>query len=151
MRNNLALWGPFKELPDTRDIFDRFFNWDLRPARHALGLLGNINAPPAVDVYEENDRLFVKSEIPGLDKKDIKVTVDDGVLTIKGERKKEEGIKEKDYYCCGRVYGSFSQSIPLPVEVEKDNAKASYKNGILTIDLPKSKDVKTGEIEVAIR
>lgn len=151
MRNSLILWDPFKELLDTGDVFDRFFARNLKPASSLWGLPGKKYDVPAIDVYDKKDRLVAKVEVPGLGKEDLKVSVDGDVLTVTGERKKEDEIKEKDYYCSERVYGSFSRSIPLPVSVDKDRVKASYKKGVLTVELPKSKEAVSKEIEVDIQ
>ncbi|MFC2061778.1 Hsp20/alpha crystallin family protein [Elusimicrobiota bacterium] len=146
MNNNLVPWEPFRELMDTGDIFDRFF----RPTKFLWDLKGDSYGLPKVDIIDKKDRIIAKAELPGVDKKDIKLTLEDEYLTIKGELKKEDEVKEKDYYRCERSYGSFSRSIALPVSVDKENAKASYKKGILTIDLPKNKEGNIRGKEISI-
>jgi len=93
---------------------------------------------PRVDVTESEKEINVAAELPGIEEKDIDVTVSGNSLTIKGEKKEEKEDKGKDYYRMERSYGSFSRTIPLPVEVETDHASASYKKGILLIKIPKS-------------
>jgi HSP20 family protein len=105
---------------------------------------------PAVDVYEEKDDIVVKAELPGMTKEDIQVDIADSHLTLKGEKKKEEKIEEEDYFACERSYGSFHRSLELPTEVQAEKVKASFKNGILEIRLPKSEEAKTKEIKVKI-
>ncbi|MCD6413985.1 MAG: Hsp20/alpha crystallin family protein [Elusimicrobia bacterium] len=147
---DLIRWDPFKDLFELKDVFDRFFSRNLPlAAKSKKDSLDSFWAP-AVDVYDKKDRIIVKAELPGVDKKDVKITVDDDILTISGETKREEEVKEKDYYCSERIYGSFSRSVTLPVAVERDKVKASYKNGVLTIDLPKSKEAKGRVLEIPI-
>jgi HSP20 family protein len=105
---------------------------------------------PALDVYEEKDDVIVKAELPGLSKEDLEVNLTGSALTIKGEKKKEEEIKEKDYYRSERSYGSFIRSIELPCEVKADQVAASFKNGVLEIRLPKTEEAKKKEIRVKI-
>ena len=148
---NLVLWEPFREPADFGSIFDRFFGTNLAHRRPALGLLEDGVWSPVIDVYDEKDRLVVKAELPGIEKKDVKVSVDGDILSIKGEARKENEAKEKDYYCCERAYGSFYRAIPLPVAVEKEKVKASHKDGILTIDLPKTKEATSKETDISVQ
>jgi len=144
---NLIPWEPFRELADIGNIFDRFFG---RMAQRRPGLLGEKFWSPAIDVYDQKDRIVVKAEIPGIDKKNVKVSVDDDVLSIRGETKKAQEVKEKDYYYSERAYGSFYRTLPLPVTVEKEKVKASYKDGVLTIELLKTKEAKSKETDIQI-
>lgn len=106
---------------------------------------------PAVDMFDKDDELVVKVEVPGIDKENIKISVSDSVLTIKGEMKKEEEIKEEDYYYSERSYGSFSRSLTLPAKVVENKIKAEFKDGILEIHLPKAVESKPKEIKVDIK
>jgi len=150
MANWLARWDPFKELEEIRDSFDKFFGRSLALKRSEPSIFETTAWVPSIDMIDKKDSIVVKAEIPGVDKKNIKVTVSDGVLTIKGETKREEEEKKENYYYSERYYGSFSRSIELPVEVEKDKVKANYKDGILTITLPKSKEAESKETEISI-
>ena len=105
---------------------------------------------PVVDVYEEGDEVVVKAELPGLSKQDIDVTLTESTLTLKGEKKKEEELKEKNYYRSERSSGGFVRSIELPSEVKTDQTKASFKNGILEIRLPKTEEAKKKVTKVKI-
>jgi len=105
---------------------------------------------PALDVYEEKDDVVAKAELPGLSKEDIEVNLTDSTLTIKGEKKKEEEIKEKDYYRCERSYGSFARTLELPSTVKADQVSASFKNGVLEIRMPKTEEAKKKEVKVKI-
>jgi HSP20 family protein len=105
---------------------------------------------PAVDLFEEKDEIVVKAELPGIEKDQIEVNVADHQLTIKGEKKKEEEVKEKDYYRCERSYGSFLRTLELPKDVHADKVKAVFKNGVLEVRLPKTEEAKAKEIKVKI-
>lgn len=105
---------------------------------------------PALDVYEQKDDVIVKAEIPGLTKDEIDITLEGNTLTIKGEKKKEEEVKEEDYYRCERTYGAFSRSIDLPVAVQMDKVNASFKDGVLEIQLPKSEQAKKNVVKVKV-
>ncbi len=105
---------------------------------------------PAVDVYEEKDAVVVKAELPGMSKEDIEVNLTGSTLTIKGEKKKEEEVKEADYYRCERSYGALARSVELPVEVKAEEAQASFKDGVLHVRLPKSEEAKQKRIKVKV-
>ena len=104
----------------------------------------------ALDIYEQKDDLIIKAEMPGLTKDEIDISLDGNVLTIKGEKKKEEEVKEEDYYRCERAYGAFSRSIELPVAVQIDKVNASFKNGVLEIRLPKTEEAKKHVVKVKV-
>jgi HSP20 family protein len=106
---------------------------------------------PAVDMFEKADEIVVKAEVPGIDKKNIKISVSDNVLSIKGEMKKEEEVKEEDYYYSERSYGSFSRSLTLPAKVVESKISAEFKDGILEVHLPKIAESKPKEIKVDIK
>ncbi len=150
MANWLARWDPFKELEEIRDAFDRFFGRSLALKKSEPSIFDSTPWTPSIDMIDKKDSIVVKAEIPGVDKKNIKVTFQDNTLTIKGETKREEEEKKGNYYYSERYYGSFSRTIELPVEIEKDKVKANYKDGILTITLPKSKEAESKETEITI-
>jgi HSP20 family protein len=106
---------------------------------------------PAIDLYEEGDEVVVKAEMPGMTKDNIHISFADNVLTIRGEKKKEEEDQGKDYYRAERVYGAFVRSIVLPAEVYPEKASALFKNGVLEIRLPKSEAAKKKEIKVNVQ
>jgi HSP20 family protein len=105
---------------------------------------------PALDLYEEKDDIVVKAEIPGIDKNNIEVNLADHTLTIKGEKKKEEETKEENYYRSERSYGAFLRTIELPKEVHADKVKATFKNGVLEVRLPKTEEAKAKEVKVKV-
>ena len=105
---------------------------------------------PAVDVFEEKDDIVVKAEIPGMDKDNIQVNLTDHTLTIKGEKKKEEEVKEEKYYRSERSYGAFVRTLELPRDVHADKIKATFKNGVLEVRMPKTEEAKAKEIKVKV-
>ena len=101
-----------------------------------------------IDVYQTPNEVVIKSTIAGVKPEDIDITMTNDMITIKGKRKKDEDIREEDYYYQECYWGPFSRSVILPVDVEVDSAEASMKNGILTIRLPKIEKVKTKKIKI---
>lgn len=106
---------------------------------------------PAVDVRESDGEIVVKADLPGVSKDDIQVELRDTDLVIKGERKKEEEVKEEDYYRCERSYGSFSRVIGLPADVKTDGATATFKDGVLEIRLPKTEEARRKTVKVQVK
>jgi HSP20 family protein len=153
---SMTPWRPFTDLTrwerDMERMFDDFWGRRMRPwwpERWSLPAVLEIT-PPAVDLFEEKDDIVVKAELPGMDKDNIEVNLTDHTLTIKGERKKEEEIKEENYYRSERSYGSFVRTLELPRDVHADKVKASFKNGILEVRLPKTEEAKAKEIKVKV-
>jgi HSP20 family protein len=107
-------------------------------------------AMPRIDVEESDSEYRVSAELPGIDEKDVNLTLTDNVLTISGEKKAEREEKDKNYYLSERSFGSFRRAIPLPTDVDQDKVEAHFKNGVLTVHLPKSPEAetKTRRIEV---
>ncbi len=105
---------------------------------------------PSVDVFEEKDEVVVKAELPGITKENIDVKVSDDVITISGEKKKEEKVEKKNYYRMERSYGSFTRSLSLPAEVQTEKASAKFKEGVLEIRIPKTEEAKKKEKKVLI-
>jgi HSP20 family protein len=105
---------------------------------------------PSLDVYEEKDTVVVKAELPGMKKEDIEVNLAGENLTIKGEKKEDKEVKEDNYYRRERSYGSFLRTVALPCEVKSDEIKASFKDGVLEILLPKTEEAKKKAISVKI-
>lgn len=136
-------WDPFRELADIRDSFDKFFGRSLlsRKKREEDRIIAFL---PAVEIEDEKDAILVKADLPGIEKKDVQVSVEDGQLILKGESKREEKNedKEKGYYYSERSYGSFYRAVKLPAEVDQKNVKAKLTDGVLTIHLPKTEKAK---------
>ncbi len=105
---------------------------------------------PQMDVYEKDGKLVVKAELPGMKKEDVEVTVEEGDLVIKGERKTESEVKQEDYYRSERSYGSFYRRVPLPEGVDPEKATATYADGILEIDVPLPAKPKQTERKIPV-
>jgi HSP20 family protein len=142
---------PFYSLQrEMNSLFDSFFRgFDLAPRGLSAGTMGMFN--PSVDVKENDKEFIIKAELPGVEEKDIDVTVTNDSVTIKGEKKEEKEDKDKNYYYMERSYGSFCRVIPLDGEIESEKAEASFKNGILDIKIPKNQSAKVKETKVAIK
>ena len=106
---------------------------------------------PAVDITENADAFVVNIEVPGIKKSDVKISVQNGVLTVSGERKQEEESKGETYHRLERSHGVFHRSFTLPTSVKSDKIDAGYNDGVLTITLPKAEEAKPKEIEVKIK
>jgi len=142
----IVRWEPFRDLLSTQDRFNRLFN-DTFSRFFDEGDLARTWAPP-VDVYETEHDVVLKAEIPGVDPKEVEVRVEDGTLYLKGERKFENEVKQDNYHRIERAYGSFVRSFPLPSSVDAEKANAQYKNGVLTLTLPKREEAKPRTIKI---
>ncbi|MBW1666484.1 MAG: Hsp20/alpha crystallin family protein [Deltaproteobacteria bacterium] len=142
---DLIPWrGEIDRLRDEMDrLYERLFDW--MPFRR-FPIEGEW--VPSVDVSETAKNIVVSAEIPGMDAKDIEVSLDGNVLTLRGERKQQKEEKEENFHRVERVYGSFFRSIQVPAEVDSSKVKASYKRGVLKITLPKVKKQESKKIEV---
>jgi HSP20 family protein len=140
--------SPFSLLRREMDsLFDNFFQgFDLEPFEARFGAFS-----PKVDVTESDKEIKITAELPGLDEKDIEVSLQNNMLTMKGEKKEEKEDKGKDYYRMERSYGSFSRTIPLPIEVETDKVEAKFKKGVLNITLPKSAKAVAETKKIAVK
>lgn len=133
---------------DINRVFDDFWSRFDRSTGASNGLLSVTG--PRTDVTETDEAVEVSVELPGMDEKDIDVSLSDDVLTIRGEKKAEREEKKKGYYLAERSYGSFYRSIPLPPGVDSEKAEAQFKKGVLTVSLPKTPEAqaKVRKIEV---
>ncbi|WP_029520481.1 Hsp20/alpha crystallin family protein [Persephonella sp. IF05-L8] len=148
-RRNLPAfgWNPFRELARIEQELNKVFN-ELVPTPKSGELVEVTTWNPRVDVYEKDNKLIIEAEIPGAKKEDVEVKIKDNAVVIKGEVKREEEEKDKTYYRTERFYGVFERVIPLPVEVKAEEAKASFDNGVLKIEIPKAIEEKEVKIEV---
>ncbi len=144
----LAPWKPFRELERMRREMDRLWDtfFERRPSR------GEEVAEwlPSLDVSETKNDYVVKVELPGLEPKDIDISLTNDVLTIKGEKKQEKEEKEENYHLIERSYGSFTRSVRLPSQVQSDKINATFKNGVLKVTLPKTEEAKKKEIKIKV-
>jgi HSP20 family protein len=141
-------WRPF-EFDRIRKEMDRLWDSFLegRPVRRVEDDKEWI---PSVDVSETKNDLVVKAELPGMDPKDIDISLNHGILTIKGEKKQEKEEKDENYHFIERSYGSFTRSVRLPREVQSNKIVASFKSGVLRVTLPKSEEAKKKEIKIKV-
>jgi len=128
---------PFRSIfADFDRMFDRFLSdFAVEPLSAVRGF------SPMIDLVEKDDRYVLTAELPGLDENEVEVTLNDNLLTIRGEKKEEREDSSGSYYYAERRYGSFERTVPLPAEVDADKVKAYFKKGLLTVELPKSERV----------
>jgi len=144
---NLVRWEPFRDLISLREAMDRLFEESF--VRPRAGWLAPLGAEAlAVDVYETDQDVVVKSSVPGVKPEDIDITITGDTLTIKGETKAEEKVEKANYIRQERRYGAFSRSVTLPTSIVAEQAKAEFDNGVLTLTLPKAEEVKPKSIKV---
>jgi HSP20 family protein len=150
-RWGITPWRPFRELEDMERRLDEVFGRPFLPALWRRFPLEARGWAPAIDVFEKEDKFVVKAELPGMKEEDIDISVVGDTLTIKGERKAETEVKDEDYYCCERSYGSFSRSIGLPSTVDAKKIEANFEDGVLEVSLPKAPEVKPKKIPVSAK
>jgi HSP20 family protein len=145
----LVRWDPFRELEDMSERLNRVFS---RPSLRNSGKenLTVADWMPTVDISETEGEYLIKAELPEVRKEDVKVTVENGVLTLQGERRQEKEEKGKRFHRVERSYGSFVRSFTLPESVDENSVKAEYKDGVLNLHLPKSEKVKPKAIDVKV-
>jgi len=147
-RPELSTWAGFGRLTDLRDEIDRLFEAPLAELARTSQLLSGWT--PALDLYEDKDNLFVKMELPGMKREDIEVSLHEGSLSISGERKSEQKHEDAEVYRAERFFGRFQRTVALPTAVAADKVKAEYKDGILSITLPKTEEAKPKHINVNV-
>lgn len=145
----LVPWRPFRELGSLRREMDRL--WDPFFTAAPFARIGSEEWLPSADISETKDKVLIKLDLPGLEAKDVDVSVSGDILTIKGEKRKEEEEKDEHYYCCERYCGSFQRSFRLPVDIQSDNVEASFDKGVLKVTLPRTEQAKKKEIEVKVK
>lgn len=128
--------------PALGRLFEDWFNPSLWSGKATVALR------PAMDVEEDENHITVRTELPGIPKGDVQITLEDGVLTITGEKRSDRETKEKNYHVVERSFGSFQRSLTLPSGVEADKAKAAFDNGVLTITIPKAEAAKPRKLEI---
>ncbi len=138
----LVRWTPWRELEDMQRSLSRILD------DTSFGTAETSQWIPAIDIRETDSALLVQAELPGIDKKDIKLEVKDGVLTLSGERNYEKDVKEENAHRIERSYGRFARSFSLPTNVDTDKVDASMNNGVLEVRLPKKESAKPKAITV---
>jgi len=138
-------YSPLDQLFSLQKDLDRFFG----DGRGSLGTAQNRAWMPALDLYEDDSSFILKAELPGLKKEDIQLSVENGVLSLSGERKSEVDEEKQGVVRSERYFGKFVRSVSLPPSIKADEIVASYKDGILTVNVPKADEVKSKSISIA--
>ena len=144
----LAKREPFREM---EDLFDRYSRALGHPRRGSQEMMAAGDWAPRVDIAETDGEFIIQAEIPDVKKEDVKVTVDNGVLTLKGERKQEKEEINKKFHWIERHYGSFARSFTLPDNLNESKIEAAFKDGVLNLKIPKTREDKPKAIEVKVR
>ncbi|NPA25014.1 MAG: Hsp20/alpha crystallin family protein [Deltaproteobacteria bacterium] len=142
-------WAPFQDLLTIQDRINTLFE-------DTLGLkddqsLATTTWRPLVDIFEDEQAITIKAELPEMDEKDIQIDLDNNMLTIKGERKLEKEEKKESYHRVERFYGSFQRSFELPVTVDREKISASYDKGVLKVILPKKEENKPKKVQIEVK
>ena len=145
----IVRWEPFRDLLATQKEFDRLFREAFTPG-FGEGELSTRTWAPPVDIFENENNIVLKAELPGVDPKDVEVRVEDNTLYLKGERKFEKETKEENYHRIERAYGSFARSFSLPSSIDAEKVAADYKDGLLTLTLPKREEAKPKTIKINV-
>jgi len=140
-------WDPFRDLVTLREKMNRLFE-DYYPARTEEKDMVASTWAPSVDIFETENELVLKAELPGIKEDDIEIKLEDNTLTIKGDRKFEKETKEENYHRIERSYGSFLRSFTLPAYIEQEKIEAEHENGVLKISMPKKLESKTRKVKV---
>jgi HSP20 family protein len=147
---NIVRWDPFRELEDMSNRLNRLFDRPAPRTGNGKEALTVADWVPSVDISETDTEFLIKAELPEVKKEDVKVTLQDGVLTIQGERRQEKEEKDKRFHRVERSYGSFVRSFTLPEYVDDAKVKADFREGILNLHVPKSERAKPKAIEVEV-
>ena len=142
--------NPFEDIEKARSETDRLLDTFLFGVPQRGDFWEEAEWLPAVDVAETKNEIVVNVEAPGMDPKEFDISLKEGTLTIKGEKKQEQVEKGENYHLIERRYGTFARSVLLPQEVRSDRISASYKGGILKVTLPKSEEAKRKEIKIKV-
>jgi len=145
--NSITRFDPFRNLTSLQDQVNRLFDSSFKANADNSALT---TWAPAVDIYETENELVIKADLPDMEEKDIDVRVENSMLTIRGERKFEESVKEDNYLRVERAYGSFSRSFSLPNTVNTEAIQANYKNGVLKVVLPKRAESKPKQVKINV-
>jgi HSP20 family protein len=146
--NTVVRYDPFRGLSTLHDQVNRLFNESMFRGQAQDSAI--TTWAPAVDIFETPNELVVKADLPDVDEKDIDIRVENNLLTIRGERKFEKSVSEDNYLRVERTYGAFSRSFSLPNTVNAETIHAEYKNGVLTVNLPKREESKPRQVKVSV-
>jgi len=142
-----ATWSPMNRLASLREEVNRLLDGTLAGFTGNVGLFGGWS--PSVDVFQDKDNVYIKAELPGMKKEDIDISFQDGLLTICGERKQESEVREGESFRSERFFGKFHRTVSMPTKVDAEKIKATYKDGVLSVELPKAAEAKQIEVKVS--
>ena len=145
----IVRYNPFHDLRTIQEQMNRLI--DLAWNRESGEDIREGAWQPPVDIYEDENSVIIKAELPDVDQKDIEVKIEDNTLVLRGERKQDESIKKENYHRIERFYGAFQRSFALPLSIDREKVKASCEKGILTIILPKREETKPKQINVEVK
>ena len=145
--SNLSRWEPMREMMTLREAMDRLFD---EAFTRPLSSIGGMEMP-SIDMYQTDNDVVIKAALPGMDPQDVNISVSADVLTLKGDYKQEDEVKEAQYHIREHRHGIFERSIMLPASVQPDKAKAEFEKGILSIHLPKAESVKTKTVNIKVK
>lgn len=145
----IVKYNPFRELRAMQEQMNRLLDltWNRETGEE---LKEGIWQPP-VDIYEDENTVVIKAELPGIDQNDIEVKIEDSTLTLRGERKHDQTVKQENFHRIERFYGAFMRSFSLPHTIDREKVKASCEKGILTVILPKKEETKPKQITVEVK
>lgn len=146
----LVKYNPLRELRTMQEQMNRLLNLSWNHELAGEDIKEGIWQPP-VDIYETEDSIVIKAELPDVDQKDIEVRIEDNTLTLKGERKHEDDVKKENYHRIERYFGTFQRSFSLPATIRQEKVSAVCDKGVLTITLPKKEETKPKQIKVDIK
>ena len=146
----IVRWDPFRDVAALQDRINRIFNESFGRSRDLDDEVSQYDWSPPVDIYETTDGIVLKIELPGINKEDVSVDIKDNVLTLKGERLLDPKIKDEHYYRKERSFGKFHRSFSLQDPINAGLIKASFKDGVLTVEIPGSEKEKPKKISVDI-
>ena len=144
----IVRWTPAREMMNLQDRMNRFFTDAYFPSLSKEDDFSLGKWHPMVDIYDDDDKIVIKAELPGVDKKDISIDLKDRVLTVKGERSAENEVKQDRYYRRERSYGRFERAFTLPTGLNPDKIKADYKDGVLKVEVRKPEAEKPKPITI---
>lgn len=143
----MSRWDPFRDLSVLQERMNRLFE-DAGRGRRTDEPASTTTWSPAVDIFETEGEIVVKAELPGVDRKDITLNLENNVLMLKGERRFEKETKEENYHRIERAYGGFSRAFSIPAIVDEEKIRADYRDGVLKIALPKRDQAKAKQIKI---
>ena len=146
----IVKWDPFRNVAALQDRINRIFDESFSRTADLDDDISMNAWKPLVDIYETDEAIILKAELPGIKKEDVSVEVKDNVLTLKGVRTEEKEIKEKNYYRKERAFGTFSRAFNLQHRIQPDKIKARFKDGVLKIEIPKPEEEKPKQITVKV-